>query len=634
MKKNQTHSTEKNVFSVKRFRQLMWAVLLLTLFSIMNIWVGESETKLNSLAAILGVVAIIGLSFYLTKIDKENLARVLFLWALILSVTYVSWLNGGLRDTSMMSYPILVVYSILLSGFRAFIITVCFLLLSLLLLGANTIYGWVPSPPRPLDWEQVIDATLIVLVAAYGAWTVNTDFNNTLKNLGTENDNVIKSRETIQLMAERDALTGLHNRAACEAYYRKALANLSNDDERIILLFLDLDNFKNINDSFGHNVGDELLIVIAAQLKALIQPSDLACRISGDEFVLIIQRDKLFDINHFSNDILKAISTPYHIYDSTITMTGSVGIAIAPDHCTEFNEIRKKADIAMYKSKQLGKNTYHYYSKHLHEETLRKTSILNGLKDALENNLLDLHIQPKVNLSTGKIESAEALMRWNRNNPYNFSPGEFIPVVESTELIHDIGKWSLEEACRICRRWHEAGLHDMSIAVNVSSMQLMRDNFKALVFNALQESGLAPQYLEIELTENVLIQDNETVKSQLKSLKDLGVQLSIDDFGTGYSNLSYLIDLKVDKIKLDRSFIAKVNTSSDHFAIVKAVIQMAQILGLRVVAEGVESEAVKQILIDLKCDDGQGYLWSKALPEEQFIKEVARFNGTSEMKLI
>lgn len=633
MKKNQIHSTEKDVFSVRRFRQLMWAVLLLTLFNVMNIYLGESETKLNTLAAISGVVAIIGLAFHLTKIGKESLARILLLWVLILSVTYVSWLNGGLRDTSMMGYPILVVYSILLSGFRAFLATVCFLVLSVLLLGANTIYGWVPSPPRPLDWEQVFDAALIVLVAAYGAWTVNTDFNNTLENLKTENDKVVKSRETIQVMAARDALTGLHNRAACEVYYNKELADLNDDNERIILLFLDLDNFKNINDSFGHKVGDELLIVIAAQLKALIQPSDLACRISGDEFVLIIKRDKLFDVDHFASDILKAISTPYHIYDSTITMTSSVGIAIAPDHCTEFNEIRKQADIAMYKSKQLGKNTYHYYSNHLHEETLRKTSVLNGLKDALEHGFLDLHIQPKVNLSTGKIESAEALMRWNRNNPYNFSPGEFIPVIEPTELIHDIGKWSLEEACRICRRCHEAGLHDMSIAVNVSSMQLMRDNFKTLVFNALQASSLAPRYLEIELTENVLIQDNETVKSQLKSLKDLGVQLSIDDFGTGYSNLSYLIDLKVDKIKLDRSFIAKVNTSLDHFVIVKAVIQMAQVLGLRVVAEGIESEEVKQILIDLKCNDGQGYLWSKALPEEQFIKKVAHFNGNSEMRL-
>ena len=633
MKTSQNYPTEKDVFTIKRFRQVMWAVLLLTILHIMNIYLGDSEIKVTKIAVVLGVIAIIGFNFYLTTIDKEALARVLFLWTLILSITYISWLNGGLSNTSMMRYPLLVIYSIFLGGIRVFLPAVSFLVLSVFLLGANTIYGWIPSPARILGWEPVIDSTLIILIAAYGSWTVNSDFNNTLRNLRTENDKVVKSRETIQLMVERDVLTGLHNRPACEAYYQKVLGNLG-DNERIILLFLDLDNFKHINDSFGHNVGDELLTAISAKLKGLLQPSDLAGRLSGDEFVLIIKRDDLFDIDHFANRALKAITTPYHIYNSTITMTGSIGIAITPDDGNEFNEVRKKADIAMYKSKQLGRNTFNYYSERLHEETMRKTSITNGLKDALENNLLDLHIQPKVNLSTNKIESAEALMRWTRNNPYNFTPGEFIPVIESTEMIHDIGKWSIEEACRICRRWHDAGLDNMSIAVNVSSVQLMRSNFDSLVLNALQESGLAPQFLEIELTEHVLIQHNETVKSQLKSLKDLGIQLSIDDFGTGYSNLSYLINFKVDTIKLDRSFIAKVNTSSDHFAVVKAVIQMAQVLNLRVVAEGVESEDVKQVLIDLKCDYGQGFLWSKALPEDQFIKEVARFNGNNQIKLI
>ena len=631
MTESKKHPTERDVFTIKRFRQVMWAVFFLTVLHLINIFLGDNETKLTKAIVVSGVMALIGFNFYLTKIDKEALARVLFLWTLILSVTYVSWLNGALGDTSMMRYPLLVIYSIFLGGIRLFFPTVAFLILSVLLLGANAIYGWIPSPPRQLGWDQVIDATLIIMIAAYASWTVNSDFNATLRNLNIENDKVLKSRATIQLMAERDALTGLHNRPACETYYKKATAEL-NDNEQIILLFLDLDNFKSVNDSFGHNAGDGLLITIAEELKRLLQPSDLACRLSGDEFVLIIKRNDLFNIDQFADGILKAINTPYHIHDSTIRMTGSVGIAIASDDRTEFDEMRKKADIAMYKSKQMGKNTFSYYSKRLQEENLRKTSILTGLKDALENNLLDLHTQPKVNLSTNKIESAEALMRWNRSNPYNFTPGEFIPVIESTELIHEIGKWGVEEACRICRRWHDAGFDNMSIAVNVSSVQLMRSNFSTLVFKALQESGLAPQFLEIELTEHVLIQHNKTVKNQLKYLKDLGVQLSIDDFGTGYSNLSYLINFKVDTIKLDQSFIAKVNTSSEHFAVVKAVIQMAQILDLSVVAEGVESEAVKQVLIDLKCDYGQGYLWSKALPEGDFIKEVARFNGDNDNK--
>ena len=630
MKINHYHSADKKIFLVKRFRQLLWGVLALSVLCIVNLLLGSSGEAPLTIMVISGMVVVIAVTFYLIKIGKEQLGRTIFLWSMALSVVYISWINGGLRDSTTLSYPILIVYSALLGGFRVFLSILCFLVVSVVLLGANTMYGWVPYPLPSLGWEQVVDGVLITLLAAYVAWTVSKDMDTTLNYLSRENEKVVKSRETIQLLVERDALTGLHNRPACELHYQTFLSELSAKNERIILFFLDLDNFKNINDSFGHNAGDELLISISNGLKKLLESSDAACRLGGDEFVLIIKRDDLFDIDHFANKILKVITTPYDIFDSTIKMTGSVGIAVTPDDGREFDEIRKKADIAMYKSKQSGKNTFSYYSSHLHEETLRKTSILNGMKDALGNNLLDLHIQPKVNLSTGKIDSAEALMRWSRGNPYDFKPDEFIPVIESTEMIHEIGKWCIEEACRICRRWHDAGFTNMSIAVNVSSVQFMRSNFNTLVFNALKESNLAPQFLEIELTEHVLIQHNETIKNQLKSLKDFGIQLSIDDFGTGYSNLSYLINFKVDTIKLDKSFISKVNTSSDHLVVVKAVIQMAQVLNLSVVAEGVESEAVKKILIDLKCDYAQGHLWSKALPECQFIKEVERFNGHCE----
>lgn len=618
----------KNTFIVKRFRHLLWGVLLLAVVSIVNISFGSSQAMSSSIMAISGVIGSIALTFYLIKIDKEDLGRTIFLWSIAFSIVYISWVNGGLRDSTAMSYPILIVYSALLGGFRVFLSILCFMLISVVLLGANTINGWVPHPLLPLAWEQVYDSVFITLLAAYVAWTVSTDMNTTLKHLSNENEKVVKSRETIQLMVERDSLTGLLNRPACEMHYKTTMLQLNNEHERVILFFLDLDNFKNINDSFGHNAGDELLISISAGLKKLLLPTDVACRLGGDEFVLIIKRNDMFDIDYFADDIMKVITTPYSICDTTIRMTGSVGIAVTPDDGTEFDEVRKKADIAMYKSKQMGKNTYSYYSTNLHEETLRKLSILNGLEDALEDNLLDLHIQPKVNLATGKMESAEALLRWTRDNPYNLKPDEFIPIIESTELIHKIGRWCIEEACRLCKKWHDAGFTDMSIAVNVSSVQFMRSNFNSVVFRALQDSGLPPRFLEIELTEHVLIQHNETVKNQLKSLKDLGIQLSIDDFGTGYSNLSYLINFKVDTIKLDKSFISKVNSSSDHLAVVKAVIQMAQILNLRVVAEGVESDAVRKILTDLKCDFAQGFLWSKALPECQFIQTVQQFNAS------
>ena len=621
--------TEKDIFTVKRFQQLMWALLLATIFNLLNIYLGDSESKLMSFAVILTVAAIILYSFSLIKSGREDFARAIVLTALVLSIVYMAWLQGGIGDTTILSYPLLVVYAILISGVRAFLPVVSILVISIAFMGANTIYGWFPNPVRPVGWEQVFDAIMIILIAAYGAWTVNSDMYETLARLSNENDKVVKSRETIKAIVERDSLTGLYNRPACGTHYQKLLDSFESHEQQAVVLFIDLDDFKNINDSFGHNAGDELLITISAELKALIEPSDIAGRLGGDEFVLILNRDKQFDIDGFTKALLKVITTPTVINDTTVHMTGSVGIAIPDENGEGFDEILTKADIAMYKSKQLGKNIFCYYTAQLHQETLNKTAILTGLKTAVEKGLLNLHVQPKINLSTGKVESAEALLRWNRGNPNGFTPGDFIPVIESTELIHEIGKWCLEEACRICRRWHDAGFDEMSIAVNVSSVQFMRSNFTELVSQALQDSGLDARFLEIELTEHVLIQHNDIITNQLKSLKDMGIYLSIDDFGTGYSNLSYLINFKVDSIKLDRSFIAKINTSSEHFAVVKAMIQMAHILDLKVVAEGVESDCVKQALIDLKCDYGQGYLWSKAVADDQYLPVVADLNKNS-----
>lgn len=624
---------DKNEFLIKKFRQLLWGTLLLSSLFMINIFIGAGGEITRPVVILGAMICSILLAFYLIKIDKEDTARAIVLWSVTLSVTYISWLSGGLRDSSVVAYPILIVFSALLGGYKVFLSILVYIIAVVLYLGITTINGTAAHPLPPLGYEQVFDVVMLTLLSAYVAWSVSSDMNTTLGQLNDENQKVIKSRETIQLMVERDALTGLLNQPACESHFTNAINNQKSDDERIILFFLDLDNFKNVNDSFGHNAGDELLIGISDELSQLLRPCDVACRLGGDEFVLIIKRDDKFDIDYYAEEVLKVITTPYHIGNTTVRMTGSVGIAVTPENGTDFDDIRKKADIAMYKSKQSGKNTFSYYSETLHEETLRKTSILNDLKDAIEHNLLDLSIQPKIDLTTGKMNSAEALVRWNRNNPYNLQPDEFIPILESTLMIHDIGKWCIEEACRICKGWHDDGFTDMSISVNVSSVQFMRSNFISLVANALETSGLPAQCLEIELTEHVLMQDNKTVKSQLKSLKNLGIKLSIDDFGTGYSNLSYLINFKVDTIKLDRSFIAQVNTSSDHLAVVKAVIQMAQILNLRVVAEGVESEDVKQILVDLQCDYAQGYLWSKPLSVPEFTKELRQFNGNHDPQL-
>ena len=328
---------------------------------------------------------------------------------------------------------------------------------------------------------------------------------------------------------------------------------------------------------------------------------------------------------------IQAVAQPHSIVGTEAEVTASIGITVVKNTNSSFDDVRKKADMAMYKAKESGKNKYHYYTEELDKEYMRNLNIINGLKDALSNNLLDLHFQPKIHLNSNTIAGAEALLRWSRGNPQLIMPDEFIPIIESTELIHDIGAWVIEESCKACREWHDAG-YSIKVAANVSALQLTRANFYEIVVGALDKYDLDPFYLEIELTEHLLIQENKLVKNQLDALKSLGVSLSIDDFGTGYSNMNYLTRLKVDTLKLDRSFISQISTSEDYLVIVTAIIRMAQVLGMEVVAEGIEKEAERKLLIDLDCDYAQGYLWSKAVPNKDFVVLLSGFSDSPEKK--
>jgi diguanylate cyclase (GGDEF)-like protein len=431
--------------------------------------------------------------------------------------------------------------------------------------------------------------------------------------LNQEHQLVVESQEVIQELAYNDALTGLLNRAAAKEAYEKMLADVDFKKERIAFYFVDLDNFKVVNDLFDHEAGDQLLVTIATRLKRLTRQEDVASRLGGDEFLVFVRAKSTFDFDGLAQRVMSAVAQPHYILGAEAEVTASIGIALISETGLSFDEVRKKSDMAMYKAKQSGKNKYHYYSESLHTEYMKSINVLNGLKDALAEGFLDLYFQPQVNLTTNKVDSVEALLRWNRGNPYGFKPDEFIPVIESTELIHDIGMWVLQEACAACSRLHEQG-HKVSVAVNVSALQITRLSFYDVVKKALKDSGLDAGFLEIELTEHVLLTENMEVRARLKALKELGVKLAIDDFGTGYSNMNYLTRLKVDVLKLDKSFISQVNTSNDSRVIVTAIIEMANVLGMTVIAEGIESTEQRDLLKQLGCSLGQGFLWSRAIP--------------------
>lgn len=564
---------------------------------------------------VVDFIALLLVSFLIGRKFNKKLTRNLYLWSNILATSFLMW------DTSSPHYafviPVFILIASLILHMRSFLIISFYCVFGLVTFGLMKINNWgIASTTQPFGYWQMIDGIIILGATVYTAWQASIYLKVTLKSLNNEIQKVTDSRSEIETLVHFDPLTGLVNKHYCEKQYARFFETRAS--KQVTVFFLDLDNFKSINDFYDHSVGDKVLVTISQRLKGIINTNDIACRLSGDEFVLIIRRPELYDIQLFANQMLQLISKPIDINCNLIDITASIGIAKATKYDKQFNGIRKKADLAMYKAKQLGKNKFHIYNDEMYQQSLNKITIVNGLKDALKNNGLEVYIQPKIDISSGEIISAEALIRWTDKNNKNTGPAEFIPLIESTELICEIGEWVIHHACRLCKEWHDNGYTNLSIAVNISASQLLRGGLEKIIKKELKASQLPAEFLELELTEYAIFHDDDNILNQLKRLKSLGVILSIDDFGTGYSNLEYLTKFNVDILKIDQSFIRGIQNSAEQHAIVAAIIKMAKTLGLKIVAEGVETHEQLDTLKKLDCNYGQGFFWSEALPAKSF----------------
>lgn len=553
---------------------------------------------------------------------KVGRAATGFLCLLAAVGSMTAWLSGGMQSPEIMSFPLVLIFAGIIAPLRVFLGIFIYLIITIILFELNNTYAWFI--PVQKDSGMAATSLAILGLSGYAAWLLGKEMKSAFASQKEEHQRVLESKKVIEKLADTDQLTGLLNRTAAKLRYESMLSSLEPKSESMVFYFIDLDNFKSINDIFDHHAGDQLLMTIADRLKGLSGDDGVAARIGGDEFIIFVKASSTFDSDGLANDIIKALAKPHLVLGTESEVTASVGITLSSDKSLSFDSIRKKSDMAMINAKQLGKNNYYYYSDELHQEYMRNINILSRLKEALSNNLLDVYFQPKVNLATNEVAGAEALLRWNRGNTEDIRPDEFIPVIESTELIHEIGAWVLEQSCRSCKNWHEQG-HKLSVAVNVSALQLTRKTFYDTVVEVLNVTGLPAQYLEIELTEHFLIQENNDVGVRLNALKALGVKLAIDDFGTGYSNMGYLTRLNVDVLKLDHSFISQIGESKNSLVIVTAIIEMAKVLNMKVVAEGVESDKDKKTLLALGCDIGQGFLWSKALPSAALVNYLNAF---------
>ncbi len=423
----------------------------------------------------------------------------------------------------------------------------------------------------------------------------------------------------VEFLAYYDLLTGLPNRAAFQEQLQRTVEEALASGSRFTVLWLDLDNFKTINDSLGHSVGNLLLQQVAARLRDCVGANDILARSEGDGFPLVLLDVGDHDAAAAAADrVRQKLAGEFNLEGQILNISSSIGVCLFPEHGTSAEILMKNADAAMYHAKDSGRNCCKFFTPELNSRAMERLAMESSLRMALEKEEFFVVYQPQVDLASGKITGAEALLRWRHPELGLVPPSKFIPIAESSALIVPIGKWVLKTACRDARAWQLAGLPPITIAVNVSAVQMRYERFLSSVKLVLEETGLDPQYLDLELTEGVLFSSSQKTLSQLRELSRMGVHLSIDDFGTGYSNLSYLKSLPVGKLKIDCSFVRNMTTDPYDETITAAVIAMGHSLHLQVLAEGAETADQVALLRAQHCDEVQGFFYSKPLVAEDF----------------
>ncbi|KAJ1411414.1 EAL domain-containing protein, partial [Ochromonadaceae sp. CCMP2298] len=450
------------------------------------------------------------------------------------------------------------------------------------------------------------------------------DIKRLMLSLQRENAKVQQSRAEIQHLAHHDTLTNLPNRLYGEELFSQSLLDCKQKQQNLALLFIDLDNFKPVNDALGHAAGDKLLEQLTQRLSNILAPEHYLIRFGGDEFLLLapLSNDRR-QLDQLAETLIQECSSAFEILQNQVVISASLGIACAPKDGTDFKQLCRKADIAMYQAKQDGRNTYHYYNDSLDKVSDDKFKLLQLLRPALTESQFKLYYQPMVTLSTDAITTVEALLRWPQPDGSMINPDIFIPIAESSGLINELGKWVLQQACMYCAEQRRQGFSNLRVAVNLSIMQFKDGHLQNTVETALYEAGLSPEALELELTESLLIDETDQIEKQLTALSKLGITIAIDDFGTGYSNLGYLRNFNATTLKIDRTFITSLCVAEHDESLVKAIISMAASLGLKTVAEGIEDEVTLKKLITLGCDVGQGYYWTKPVPGD-VLSELLR----------
>ncbi len=571
-----------------------------------------------------GGFALVGISTLINRLGATELASVCILWSLTLLAAAAMAFNQGLYSPAVLVFPCVLVIANMLTRLRHFLLLLAFMTAAMTLMTWAEVSGRHHFSVAPAGWTQWVYSVVILVVFAVMVAMLAGDLRKALKALRAEVVRVNEAKEQIQYQATHDALTGLPNRLASQLIAQRAMAYAAKHGRQVALVFVNIDNFKHVNDSLGHRAGDELLRQAAGRLQANTRGRDTVARLGGDEFLLLLS-----DIGNANeaaataSHLLGVMIEPFRFESLPVGISCSIGIALFPGDGPEFDGLLQKADIAMHHAKEAGRNVLRFFDERMNANMLEDLNISTSLRGAIERGEFQLHYQPLVDLASGHLIGAEALLRWQHPERGNIPPGRFIPVAERSGQVVEIGQWVLNEACRQVQAWRGTRFERLVVSVNVSTVQFKRGTLEAVVAAALERHGTPPGSIELEVTESALIHDPESFVETLHGLKRLGLRLSIDDFGTGYSNLSYLQRFEIDKLKIDQSFVRRLSERSQDRAIVRAIIQMAKSLNLVTTGEGIEDDATLATLIELGCDQGQGFILGRPMSAADFEQAFA-----------
>lgn len=594
---------------------LHWVWLGLLVLAVVYAMLGRPVVVTILLAA----VALLAGAYGLMRQDRVTAAADWMLWVLTAMAGVLALVGQGLRDTALLAFPGLLVFAGMFWRRRTlFGLLGAQVLMAALIWLANA-QGWYTSRFERAGVSQVLDIGLILGLTALAVWFLSEDLRQYFRQMRADNQRVRDSLADLEFSTRHDVLTGLPNRRDARDTLQRLTQDRQGSPRALAVVLINLDNFKTINDSLGPQLGDDFLLALAQRLKGLQAPQEQLFRVGGDEFLLLLDQtgEREATLGRVRT-WMAAVEQPIVLGGVEIRITASAGMASYPADGSSYTELLQRVDLAMQRAKAAGRNTLRLFDRDMGGDEADHLQLLADMRATLASGGFALHYQPKVDLATGAVVGAEALLRWPHPERGWVPPAVFIPLAERSGLIVDLGLWVLREACRQAGVWQREGWVGLQVAVNVSMVQFRRGDLPQRVRQALDEAGLPGAALELELTESLFADAIDEVEATLRELRTTGVALAIDDFGTGYSNLGYLKRFEIQTLKIDQSFVRRMADPTEDRALVGAIIHMAQQLGLHTVAEGVETEAIAQDLRALGCSYGQGYWWARPLPPDEF----------------